>query len=268
VRHLFTQLLTISAAGLANRAMKDVFSKYPLAFFEEPEEEMARIQKLKQDDPITVQDIVNTSRALVEAARESDVEELKRIVNDAIEGEFLQAFTLQAFVVALKSASLEIVRTMIDMGMPLCHEHLEQSIHLVCEITTKENFSDAWRIVELLCCGGKDGSRIDVNLPRPGDGWTPLCIACAMLSVPLAYKLLELGADPNVVTCSSDTPLSLLKNLSVESNEEQQEAKEILINMLLQYGGVWSWRDAIRTRTRPRPQPNTDTNCAIRQEAN
>merc|ERR1712113_233836 len=120
-------------------------------------------------------------------------------------GEFLQVFVLQAFVLALKSASLEMVQAMLRWGVPLHHDNLQQSVHLVCEITTRDNFSDAWRIIKSLVDGNGEGN-IDIDTPRPMDGWTPLCVVCANACLPLAFKLLELRAGPNVITRTNEIP--------------------------------------------------------------
>merc|ERR1712086_18496 len=142
---------------------------------------------------------------------------------------------LQAFVLALKTGSLEIVKEMVNWGAPLSHSHLEQSLHLVCEITNRDNFSETWRIVQLLVDGNTEG-KIDINAPRVADGWTPLCIACADACLPLAFKLLELDADPNVITRSNATPIAIVKYKRPDDNDEQQEARDIIANMLSHYG--------------------------------
>eukprot|EP00913_Durusdinium_trenchii_P003549 g3282.t1 len=117
---------------------------------------------------------------------------------------------------------------------------LWQALHLVCELVDRENFSNSWRILKTLKEGNAFGA-IDINTPRSSDGWTPLCIACADACLPLAFKLLELNADPNVITRSNDTPLSLAKRGQPEDNEEQREARGIISNMLRSYGAQDSW---------------------------
>lgn len=235
------------------------FTQHPLAFIEEPEEEAERLTRLHDEDPIALQDAVNTSRALVDAVKAGDLEEMQNVVENAEEGELLQVFTLQAFVLALKSASLSTVKTLVNWGVPLGHENLSQAIHLVCEVTTRNNFSDAWRIVQLLVDGNSEG-RIDINTPRVADGWTPLCIACADACLPLAFKLLEFKADPNVVTRSNATPLALAKLKRPDDTEEQREARGIIANMLQEYGAQESYRDSLKAARFPkkRPEPKAE----------
>lgn len=230
------------------------FAEHPLAFIEEPEEEAERLTKLRNEDPIALQDAVNTSRALVDAVRDGDLEELHSVVQNAVEGELLQVFTLQAFVVALKSASLSMVKTLVNWGAPLGHDQLSQAIHLMCEVTTRDNFSDAWRIVQLLVDGNSEG-RIDINTPRVADGWTPLCIACATGCLPLTFKLLELKADPNVITRANCTPLQLAKKARPDDKEEEREARPIIARMLREYGGEESYRDCLRASRKPKKHP-------------
>mmetsp|Transcript_37255 Transcript_37255/g.79124 ORF Transcript_37255/g.79124 Transcript_37255/m.79124 type:complete len:267 (-) Transcript_37255:53-853(-) len=238
------------------------FAKRPLAFFEDPEAERVRVERLRRDDPITLQDAVNTSVALVEAVKERDLEEMRRVVADAVEGEFLQVFVLQALVIALKGASLDIVREMVSWGVPLGHEELSQSLHLVCEITTRDNFSDAWRIVQILVEGNGEET-IDVNTPRGFDGWTPLCIACADACLPLAFKLLELEADPNVITRSNDTPMSIVRKAQANDSEEQHEARGIICNMLRSYGGQERWQDALTKSRKPKRRPKPEASVTV-----
>ncbi|CAK9017403.1 unnamed protein product [Durusdinium trenchii] len=181
----------------------------PMFFIEDAEADVARLKQLQADDPIAWQDALNTSRALVEAVKENDVDELRRVVANADEGELIQA------------------------------------LHLVCELVDRENFSNSWRILKTLKEGNAFGA-IDINTPRSSDGWTPLCIACADACLPLAFKLLELNADPNVITRSNDTPLSLAKRGQPEDNEEQREARGIISNMLRSYGAQDSYKDVLR----------------------
>eukprot|EP00933_Yihiella_yeosuensis_P037064 TRINITY_DN30909_c0_g1_i1.p1 TRINITY_DN30909_c0_g1~~TRINITY_DN30909_c0_g1_i1.p1 ORF type:complete len:271 (+),score=40.75 TRINITY_DN30909_c0_g1_i1:71-883(+) len=231
------------------------FRETPLAFFDDDQAEIARIHKLRMDDPIAFQDAVNTSRALVDAVKENDLEELRRIVAEAEDGEFIQAFIVQALVLALKATSLDTVKQLVEWGIPLGNDQFAQAIHMVCEITNRENFSNAWRIVEILMKGNSQG-KLDINTPRVGDGWTPLCVACAGACLPLVFKLLELGADPNTITQDNDTPVSLAKRPLSTDDEEQKEARNIISNMLRSYGGQERWQDALRqSRRPPRPAP-------------
>lgn len=234
--------------------MQPSFADLPLARCEEADEECARVERLKREDPIALQDAVNTSTALVDAVKEGDLEELQSVVANAVEGEFLQAFVLQAFVMALKRVSLELVTALVKWGAPVGDEQLTQSLHLLCEVTTRDNFSDAWRIVKLLVEGSTEG-RIDINTPRLHDGWTPLCVACHNACLPLAFKLLELDADPNVITRANDTPISIVKHAQSDDTEQQQEARGLIENMLRHYGGQESWRMALAKSRRPRERP-------------
>ncbi|CAE8635219.1 unnamed protein product [Polarella glacialis] len=227
------------------------FQQAPLAFYETAEAELARVRSLRIEDPIAWQDAVNTSNALVDAVKENDLEELRRVMANADEGELIQAFVVQAFVLALKATSLEIVEQLVKWGLPLGDEQLAQGLHLVCELTGRENFSNAWRILQLLVEGNSEG-KMDLNAPRSMDGWTPLCIACANACLPLVFKLLELGADPNVITRVNDTPVSLAKRKLPDDTEEQSEARGIIASMLREYGGQEQWKEALLFARRPR----------------
>merc|ERR1719215_511513 len=143
--------------------------------------------------------------ALVEAVKAGDLDEVDSVVANAEEGEFLHVFVIQAIVMAIKSSRLDIVTKLKGYGAPMAHEKLSEALHLICEMTTPQNFSDAWRIIQLLVEG--DGvNKISIDMPRTTDGWTPLCIACADACVPLVSKLIDLGADLNVITRGNSTP--------------------------------------------------------------
>lgn len=210
-------------------------AELPLAWREDLEEEHARLTKYKEEDPISLQDALNTSQAFVEAARNSDVEELQRVVDESEEGEILQGFAAQAMIIAVRKADLDIVEKLISWGLPVQGPEMEQALHLACEITNRENFSKTWRIVKALTEGNESGG-IHIDTPRMGDGWTPLCVACADACVPLAFKLLEMKADPNVITRRNETPLALVKRKKEEDTAEIREARNILSNMLKDYG--------------------------------
>merc|ERR1712232_877691 len=98
----------------------------------------------------------------------------------------------------------------MGLGLPLENEQLSQAPHLICEIAGRENFGDAWRILQILFEGNSKGC-VSVDAPRFTDGWSPLCVACARSCVPLVAKLLELDADPNVITRDKQTPMSLAR---------------------------------------------------------
>eukprot|EP00434_Breviolum_minutum_P040486 symbB.v1.2.035977.t1/scaffold4963.1/size32391/1 len=145
------------------------FSDAPMFFKEDAEADVARLKQLQRDDPIAWQDAVNTSRALVESVKDNDIEELRRVVANADEGELIQAFTIQSFVMALKASSLEMVQQFVDWGMPLQSPSLSQVLHLVCELVNRENFSSSWRILKVLAEGNCYGA-LDINTPRSSDG--------------------------------------------------------------------------------------------------
>merc|ERR1719352_838937 len=146
-----------------------------------------------------------------------------------------------------------MVKALVNWGVPLSHTQLSQALHLVCEITNRDNFSDAWRIVKLLTDGNTEG-KISINQPRIGDGWTPLCVACADACLPLVFKLLELDADPNAITRHNKTPLALAREKRKDDDDEQREARGIISNMLRSHGAEENVRDVLRRARRPAPK--------------
>lgn len=243
------------------------FAEQPLAFVEDEDEERVRLLQLKEDDPISLQDVVNTSRALVDAAKAIDLEELRSVVSNAQPGEFLQSHVAQAVFHALQATSLDLLQQLISWGVPLRQERLLHSLHFVCEITSRDNFSDTWRILQLLTEGNENGG-ICINTPRLQDGWTPLCIACSNACLPLTFKLLEMRADPNIITRSNETPLALVKKQHDNDSEEQMESRGIIFNMLRHHGAQESWKEVLTlTRTSPVAQQAAAKTAAIAQGA-
>lgn len=98
------------------------------------------------------------------------------------------------------------------------------------------------------------------------DGWTPLCIACADACLPLTFKLLELDADPNVITRDNDTPVALAQRRRDDDTEEQREARGIIANMLQSYGGQSSWRGALASSKKPKPKLSPEPSSVVAAE--
>merc|ERR1712072_263550 len=138
-------------------------------------------------------------------------------------------------IIAVRKANLEVVEKLVGWGLPLKHSDMDMALHLACEVTNRENFSKTWRIVKALTEGNDDGG-IHIDTPRVGDGWTPLCVACSDACVPLAFKLLEMKADANVITRRNETPLLLARRPHSRDTDETKEARNILSNMLKDYG--------------------------------
>ncbi|CAE7201196.1 unnamed protein product [Symbiodinium sp. CCMP2592] len=228
--------------------------------------------------------------------QENDIDDLRRVVANAEDGEFIQAlpgqkgggkesrmqgpysgrcrasliwpveaFILQAFVLALKSSLLEITQQMVDWGVPLHSPQLSQALHLVCELVNRENFSNSWRVVKALTDGNTEGG-LDINAPRQSDGWTPLCIASADACLPMAFKLLELKADPNVITRANETPLALAKRSRDDDSDEQKEARGIISNMLRSYGGQDTCKDALRMLRKTSQPAASKESQALKEE--
>lgn len=255
------------AAMRRDAALAREFAEQPLAFVEDEDEERERLLQLKEDDPIALQDVVNTSRALVDAAKAIDLEELRSVVSNAQPGELLQSHVAQAVFHALQATSLDLLQQLISWGVPLRQERLLHSLHFVCEITSRDNFSDTWRILQLLTEGNENGG-ISINTPRLQDGWTPLCVACSNACLPLTFKLLEMRADPNIITRSNETPLALVKKQHDNDSEEQMESRGIIFNMLRHHGAMESWKEVLTmTRTSAVAQQAAAKTAAIAQGA-
>lgn len=234
-------------------ADEQAFKEHPLAPIEDEQEERARLRRLKEEDPIAVQDILNTSAALVDAAKRHDLKDAKRIVQDAIRGEFLQFQVFQAFMLALQTPDLEMARLFVGWGVPLDHPQYAESQHILAEAVNRTNFSDATRIMELLHKGNDLGARLDVDMPRRVDSFTALCIGCKQACLPLVFKLLEMRAQSNTITKTDETPLSLaLSGATKDENDEQREARPIIAAMLREAGGKPDAKAALQAMLAPR----------------
>merc|ERR1712228_50410 len=72
----------------------------------------------------------------------------------------------------------------------------------------------------------------------------------------MAFKLLELDADPNIITRNNETPAAIVSRKRPDDSAEQQEARDIIFNMLRHYGGQMRWQDALRRSRVPKPKPS------------
>lgn len=229
------------------KAEKESFAKHPLAPIEDEAEERERLKLLREDDPIAIQDIFNTSAALVEAVKNHDIKEVRQIVQDAERGEFLQGHVFQAFMLALREPDLEMVKLFVAWGVPLDYPQYAESQQFLAEVVNRKNFSDATRIMELLHKGNDTmGARLDIDTPRTKDSFTALCIGCDQACLPLVFKLLEMGASPNTITRNDETPMSLALRARASDSEEQKEARPIIANMLREAGGKQDSKSALQ----------------------
>merc|ERR1712232_399757 len=73
-------------------------------------------------------------------------------------------------------------------------------------------------------------------------------IASELACLPLVFKLLELGADPNVITRQQETPVSLARRSRPDDGGEQKEARNIIGNMIRHQGGKDRWQDALKAQ--------------------
>lgn len=58
-------------------------------------DEKPRLAKLKEEDPIALQDAFNTSEAFLNACKADDLPELQRIMANAVKEDFLQYYVIQ-----------------------------------------------------------------------------------------------------------------------------------------------------------------------------
>merc|ERR1711935_1295690 len=87
-----------------------------------------------------------------------------------------------------------------------------------------------------------------------------------MACLPLAFKLGEMEADPNVVTRANETPISLTKIFRPEDTEHEKEARAVIVNMLRSYGGADSWHEAIQRAKIPKARPRRGPETSMKGE--
>lgn len=212
-------------------------------------EERERVLALEKEDPITVQEIVVTSRAFVDACSSGDTAEAKRIVNDAEDDELLQAYCYIAFEKALRNAHFEIIKLFIlEWGLPLQDHEMGLKACHICVEAVSATPSSFRNIIEILRLFFSGHFGISVDTPRPKDGWTALCAACAAGEVAVACKLIQGGANVNSITRDNETPLSLANRAAsgAEGN--------VLINVLKKEGALVDPKDIMK-KLREKPAP-------------
>jgi hypothetical protein len=202
-----------------------------LAVTETTEEQLARLKEVRLDDPIAYQDAKVTSAAFLEAAKDEDFEELKRIVKDAYPEELLHQPVALAFLIAVRRVDLQFVEFFIEQGLTGHWPGVSIAFHVLVESTEKENFAAAVGILQLL-----KKNDWDIDEPRQSDGFTPLSIACARAHAPLAYVLVQHGAHVNVSARRGETPLRIVQTERDDDDETQREARPLIANMLSSYG--------------------------------
>lgn len=72
---------------------------------------------------------------------------------------------------------------------------------------------------------------IDVNLPSPGQKFTPLHIATLENSIPIAIALLKKGAHPNAQDIDGNTPVHI-----IATNAGKNNGANIILTELITYG--------------------------------
>jgi hypothetical protein len=202
-----------------------------LAVTETTEEQLARLKEVRLDDPIAYQDAKVTSAAFLEAAKDEDFEELKRIVKDAYPEELLHQPVALAFLIAVRRVDLQFVEFFIEQGLTGHWPGVSIAFHILVEATEKENFAAAVGIIQLLKKNGWD-----IDEPRQSDGFTPLSIACARAHAPLAYVLVQHGAHVNVSARRGETPLRIAQTERDDDDDTKRDARVLIANMLSSYG--------------------------------
>merc|ERR1719159_332021 len=202
-----------------------------LAVTETTEEQIARLKELRADDPISYQDAKVTSSAFLQAVKEEDLEETKRIVKDAYPEELLHQPVALALMIAVSRTDLPFVEFFIEQGLTGHWPGVSIAFHILVEVTEKENFAAAVGILQLL-----KKNDWDIDEPRQSDGFTPLSIACARAHAPLAYVLVQHGAHVNVSARRGETPLRIAQTERDDDDETMREARVLIANMLSSYG--------------------------------
>jgi len=213
-------------------AQQEAADRKRLALYESTEEQIARLKELREDDPISYQDAKVTSSAFLQAVKDADLEETKRIVKDAYPEELLHQPVALALLIAVARTDLPFVEFFIEQGLSGHWPGVSIALHILVEAAEKENFAAAVGILQLLKKNGWD-----IDEPRQSDGFTPLSIACLRAHAPLAYVLVQHGAHVNVSARRGETPLKIAQTERDDDDETQREARTLIGNMLSSYGG-------------------------------
>eukprot|EP00743_Colponemidia_sp_Colp-15_P001244 GILK01001366.1.p1 GENE.GILK01001366.1~~GILK01001366.1.p1 ORF type:complete len:278 (-),score=56.96 GILK01001366.1:80-913(-) len=205
----------------------------PFALYESLAAQQQRLKALEEDDPITLQDCMNTGVALIDAAKRGDLHELQRVVKNAYKGELLFWHISKAFHAACAGMHLTTVQFMVEGGLDLTQSTFDDSIHRIIEAKTiglNNSDEDARAIISYLV-----SKKMDINQPRKDDWWTCLHVAANARHLSSVRLLVDLGADVNAVAKNDRMPLTTVMH------SDEAAAKEVE-TYLREKGAKESWR--------------------------
>ena len=165
--------------------------------------ELEQLQALRGAHPEYAEQVLLQGEELVRLAGLGDVDGVAQLALGCREGELLSWSVARMFKAACAAGHVAMVRFMCENGVDKQHPGLRQLLHaLVSECEHGEGVAALAKVAPVLV----RELGFEVNAMRPGDGYTPLHLAC-LSAQPRLFKLLVLlGADVNAVANDDSLP--------------------------------------------------------------
>eukprot|EP00919_Chromeraceae_sp_WS-2016_P059970 GHVR01142528.1.p1 GENE.GHVR01142528.1~~GHVR01142528.1.p1 ORF type:complete len:187 (-),score=31.59 GHVR01142528.1:118-678(-) len=138
---------------------KNTTSPLLAALRENEEETQTRLKKLADEDPISLQDVEVTCTEFLKMVETDDVDAVQGVCERAYCGELIQGVVRKGFHLALKNASVDMLKLFMKYDVPLYHHLLNPAIITLCHTVTPDNFGKYRVCVEFLVSEGK----VDIN---------------------------------------------------------------------------------------------------------
>jgi hypothetical protein len=193
-----------------------------LSLTESLEDETKRVKAMGDEERAKVFRLGNR---LISVAKQGDVKRMKKIVGGLSKGMLTQWSACKAFVAAVESSHLNVVRFLMANGVhPVANPGVAKALHVA--VTHKCSNE----MLTFLVLAG-----FNVNETVKPQDFTPLHVACATKNAVAVECLLSLGADPNAVASDAydSMPLTLATKVAKDT---------VCADLIRKAGGRLTWR--------------------------
>lgn len=233
-----------SSTGQANRASRLPAPSASKIFAEteDPMAQMARLQRLQEDNPRYIKELMHRGEVLNFLAQHGNLREIQGAVRGFKPGDLLSWFVVNMFKTSMSAGHAHIVEYMLKNGFSVRHVGIQTLFHDYA----KEG--SGW---DLRTCHSLLEAGYDVDTSSRGEYLTPLHVACQFSRLPLVQLFLHHGADVNAVAKGGVTPLKLALAAAAADPRDFKDSKKIV--MLLQAKGAKeSWRSQAKSDVKPK----------------
>ncbi|EEY58272.1 uncharacterized protein PITG_00916 [Phytophthora infestans T30-4] len=196
-----------------------------------PLDEMKRLEKLRERDPESAENLVANGKLLVDFVRNGNLRALQCAAEHLGEGQMLIFYAVRMFREACAGRRMDILQFMLLNGFDLQQSYMRDILHSVIENVDSPQSAEAVQpLIRFLLDAG-----VDVNWQRKADLYTALHVACCKNLYPIAYLLVLYGADVNAIAADDSMPLVCANNIgySTPLSKGDQTQKELLVSFLI-----------------------------------